>query len=417
MTPRTIKIFGDKLTKLDLTSQEKSDILSIGNIIGYNNLSLQVDGRLLIKHFIGFIQVNKTRLLIYPKITNGVTTEVEFNKSFNILIKLLKYTSFMNRKDIPAPQLVGRYKEDLLEIFIDIFISGLLNQFRKDINRSYNENIENQIFIKGKIDFPETIRQNSFRKHYHYVRLEHFTENNLLNQIFKTIIKNLIKITTVKENKFKLRQGLLWLEDVQTINITSDQWDKVRFDRLNNLYKPIFNLAKLFYHNSSPNLNKGKDYVFSFLLPLNQLYEKYLYRVVKDSMVEGLAVSYQGPARFLGERQNRGYGLLRPDIVISRNGNIECIMDAKFKEIIAINESINIATSDLYQMLAYGIRYNCNNIALLYPKYLEDNENEMLVTEIFVDNMGVRKSIKVLKIDMEIEEESLARKLCEILKL
>ena len=38
------------------------------SIIGENNLILQADGKLLVKHYVGFIQINKTRLLIYLKL-------------------------------------------------------------------------------------------------------------------------------------------------------------------------------------------------------------------------------------------------------------------------------------------------------------------------------------------------------------
>lgn len=59
---RVIKVFEDRQNKLILSEQEEKDILSMKSIIGENNLNLQADGKLLIRHYVGFIQVNKTRL-------------------------------------------------------------------------------------------------------------------------------------------------------------------------------------------------------------------------------------------------------------------------------------------------------------------------------------------------------------------
>lgn len=228
---KVIKVFEDRQEKLTLSEQEVKDILSMKSIIGENNITLQPDGKLLINHYVGFIQINKTRVLIYPKIARRAKDEKTFEKSFNILFKLLAYSGFGNVKRIPTPQMVGKYKGDILEIFISFFIDELLALFKKDVNRNYRQNLENQIFIKGKIDFTETINKNSYRKHLHSVKFDEFTENILLNQIFKAVIQNLILKTVVKENKMKLKQALLWLEDVDSIHLTNEIWSQVIFTR------------------------------------------------------------------------------------------------------------------------------------------------------------------------------------------
>lgn len=270
-------------------------------IIGENKINLQADGTLLISHYVGFVQVNKTRLLIYPKIAINSVKERDFNKAFEILIRLLSNSEFFSVKRISSPLTIGKYKGDLLELFIEIFIDELLVLFNRDINRNYNLCLENQSFIKGKIDFAETVKYNSYRKHLHYVRYDQFTENIIINRIFKTVILNLINRTTVKENKMKLNKSLLWLEDVETVRLNNDIWKSVKFSHLNNQYEPVFNMAKLFYYNSSPNLNKGDEMVFSFLVPLNQLFERYLFEAIK-SYKSSFTVNYQRPVRYLARQ-------------------------------------------------------------------------------------------------------------------
>lgn len=405
-----IKVFENTQNRLILTDREKKDILSMKSIIGENNLILGADGKLFIRHYVGFIQRNKTRLLIYPKITNRVEGQQAAEKSFEILIKLLSYSGFYSVKKIPTPQMMGKYQGDLLELFISFFIDELLFLFKRDINRNYNQSMENQSFIKGKIDFTETLKQNSYRRHLHYIRFEHFTEDILLNQIFKSVMESLLRETMVKENKIKLRQGLLWLEDVKTIDLNYEIFNQVEFARLNYIYKPVFNLAKLLYYNSGPNLNKGDEYTFSFLVPLNQLFERYLFKILKNNINFGV-VKYQGPIDYLANIDKKKSMQLRLDISIIQGENIICIIDAKYKEVLDAKNNLRVLQSDIYQMLAYSIAYKCNTIALIYPKYLEDQEEDTLVSEIVIDNYGKQVKIKILKVDLELNPEELTMEL------
>lgn len=406
---RVIKVFEDRQSKLVLSKQEVNDILSMKDTIGKNNINLQADGNLMISHYVGFVQVNKTRLLIYPKITINSVKERDFNKAFEILIKLLANSDFFNVIKIPSPQNIGRYKGDLLELFIGVFIDELLLLFNRDINRSYNHCLENQSFIKGKIDFAETVTHNSYRRHLHYVRFDQFTENTIINRILKTVILNLIKRTRVKENKMKLKQSLLWLEDVEVVRLSNDIWKKVKFSHLNNQYEPVFNMAKLFYFNSSPNLNKGDEMVFSFLVPINQLFERYLYEAIK-SYDSSSTVKYQSPERYLAKQDGINKLLLRPDITISKNDVVKYIIDAKYKEV-DILKNINVSQFDIYQMLAYSIKYECKNIALIYPKFLGDSNSKVVESEIVIETKHEDAIIKIIKVDLETDKKELGETL------
>lgn len=400
---KIIKVFEDTTVKLKLNEQEKSDIFSIKTIIGENNLNLQADGKLIINHYVGFVHVNKTRVLIYPKIARNVQEEDLYSKAFNILIKMLAFSGFSQIKLIDSPQYSEKYSGDVLELFIGLFVDELLFLFKRDINRSYRPTIENQSFIKGKIDFTENIKKNSYRKHLHALKYEEFTENILMNQVFKTVVLNLVKKTTQKSNRIKLGQALLWLEDVEQIKITEDIWSKIAFTRLNHQYKTVFNMAKLFYHNSSVNLNKGDEITFSFLIPVNQLFERYVYELLKQTADPGACVKYQGPTKFLGRLDGKNAFQLRPDISIMKNDLVFMIFDAKYKEIIDPAGDNLVSQSDIYQMLAYSVRYNCNHIVLAYPKMMGCDQNSLELFKIEIPKENGILVIKIIQINVECE--------------
>jgi len=412
---KIIKIFEDKQKKLELTQQNIDDILLMREIIGDNNILLQADGKLLVRHYVGFIQINKTRLLVFPKIAKTLNSEEECKKSFDILMKLLIYSEFTGIKKTPNSQSMDKYKGDLLEFFIGIFVDELLLRFKREINRGYNEYLENQTFIKGKIDFIETVKKNSFRKHLHYVRYDNFSENILLNRIFKTVIKRLIIITKSDSNKIKLKQASIWLEDVDEILLTSEVWQAVKFNRQNNKYELCFNMAKLIYSNYSPNMNEGNNNTLSFLVPVNRLFELYLFKVF-DGNYKDIEVRYQGPIKYLAHNTESKCFQLHPDITFIDQGQVQYILDAKYKDVSSYSNKLNISQADIYQMLAYSVKYRCENIALLYPKIMlnDDINASSLVEELEIDNYGHIIKIKIIQADLEISPEKLADELSQM---
>lgn len=412
---KVIKIFEDKQLKINLTEQEEKDILFMKEIIGENNVILQADGTLLVRHYVGFIQVNKTRLLIYPKISRNSMLENEYSKSWHIIMKLLAYSGFGRIKKIPSPQNMDKYKGDILELFIGLFIDELLLQFKRDVNRGYINQLENQSFIKGKVNFSETIKRNSFKKHLHYVQYDQFSEDILMNRVFKSIILNLITRTDSKHNKIKLMQSLLWLEDVERISLDNEIWRRVNFTRHNLKYEAAFNMAKLFYYNSSPNLNRGDEHTFSFLVPVNELFELYLYKVLNSKSQDSYIVQYQKPTRYLAKEENQNYLQLKPDITLVNGNDAVCIIDAKYKELVLNEENVVTNRDDIYQMLAYSVGYRCDCIALMYPRFLSDDPNEPSFKELTIKNYDKVVSIKLIKIDLEMEPDLLGDKLIRIL--
>lgn len=413
---RVIKVFEDTQVRLSLNEQERDDILSIRNIIGENNLSLQADGKLLISHYVGFIHINKTRVLIYPKIARNVLSDDLYNKAFDVLVKMLAYTGFDQVKRLNTPQKSGRYEGDVLELLIGMFIDELLSLFKRDINRSYSPTIENESFIKGKIDFTENIKKNSYRKHLHSLKYEQFTENILMNQILKTVVLNLIKKTIVKDNRMKLGQALLWLEDVEQIKLTDDIWEQVAFTRLNHQYSTVFNMAKLFYHNSSINLNKGDEVTFSFLVPLNQLFERYIFEMLKDTVEPDVCVKYQGPVSYLGYLDGKKTFQLKPDISLMRVDEVLMIFDAKYKEIIDAEGNNLVSQSDIYQMLAYSVKYCCNQIILVYPRMMGCSQEAFELFSIEIPKENGVLTIKIIQVNLEFDINLTINQLSQYLK-
>lgn len=404
-----IRIFEDTPHQLTLKPQQTEDLIKLGEWLGDNIVNLQANGKLTVNRLVGFVQMQHTRLLIYPKISRNAKDEAVYQRSFDVLMRLLSVSGFGGVKKLPNTQTMGRSQHDLLEMFIGIFVEELLVCLKRDMNRGYRVDEENQTFIKGKIDFSNTLKKNSFRKHLHWVRYDHFTENILLNSIFKTVISLLIKRTKVSEHRKKLQQALLWFEDVDIISINSELWQQVTFDRLNSKYEPVFNMARLFYHNMGPNINQGKEMVFSFLVPVNALFECYVTKWVKDQLNHGETIKTQGPVDYLAVMDGKHKVMLKPDVAVLNGDQVVRIYDAKYKEIrmgYADEDfdqpsisGVGVSQSDIYQMLAYGVRYRCDDITLVYPKFLDQAEPANYCFIIQNGEEGIR--VNVQQVDLE----------------
>lgn len=206
---KVITIYEDRQAQLELNDRQLEDIISLKEIIGSNNISVQVDGRVLIKHYVGFFSTRNISVQVLPKIYRDDAYKKEKNKEKNeaigLLFKLLNYSGFLGIKELPQPQFIDSYDNYFLEIFIAIFINRFLRLFSFSMHKRYEISEENMQFIKGKILFQENLKKNLFKRHLHYVQYDEFTENTLLNKIFKTIILKLLKRTKNSDNKRKLK--------------------------------------------------------------------------------------------------------------------------------------------------------------------------------------------------------------------
>lgn len=66
-------------------------------------------------------------------------------------------------------------------------------------------------------------------------------------------------------------------------------------------------------------------------------------------------------------------------------------------------------------MLSYCVGYQCNNIALIYPKFLSD-DSDSIFKELTIENYDNIISIKLIKVDLEMEANLLANQLINILE-
>lgn len=409
--PKLITVFEDRYSLEPISNEHRMELSSLESIWGRQNISFSVDNRVLLRKYVGFIATPSLQLQILPKLYEDAASAEDFEEekrsSVRMLFRLLASSGFLSVKDIPEPQLIAAMNGDLLEIFIHIFNKRFLELFQKQIHRQYEDFEGNLAFIRGRILFQRQLLRNGGFKHKHYVSYQEFTEDNLLNQIIKATMISLRTLTKNEENKTSLSHALFLLEDICPIRLTESMFQRVRFNRLNEDYRPVFELAKMFYLNRQPGVHAGDERTFTFLIPLNQLFEFSLYQWLdKGLSSDDWVVRYQTPQRYLDAEKE--VFLLRPDITIacSRAGSdtpIEMIVDAKYKNPIS-EENTRLSESDVYQMLAYAVRYQCNRLFLVYPVFRANKYFQNPLATYLIHNGNQEIRISALHIDIASED-------------
>lgn len=401
-TARMITLFEDRTTLVRLTDFERDELLSLEPLWGRQNFVVRSDNRLLLKKYVGFVATPNLQIQILPKIYHdeyGSSLEnQEIDESVRVLFRLMAFSNFISVKEIPEPQEISAIGHDLLEVFIHLFVKRFMDLFSRHVHRLYENQEETTVLIKGKILFQKTVLLSGGLRHRHVVEYDEFTEDNLLNRILKTVMKRMRELTKSAENKRKLTIGINALGNVGSIQLSNVTFERVRFNRLNEMYRPLFDMARMFYRNQQPGLRAGDEYTFSFLVPLNELFEYTVYKLMERGYERThFKLGYQGPRKYLDSSQSTF--LLKPDITVTGRTGVEMIVDAKYKEPF-VDSLVKLSQSDVYQMLAYAVRYRCSSVSLIYPKFKCNGQESNLLAVQHIDIDGRLLELSAIQLDI-----------------
>lgn len=398
MSSDIITVFEDQGQKLNLSDTQFQDLMAFKPILD-NNFRLDYDGTLQIMHYVGFLSHGKTRLQILPKIyrKTGINSSEETRESIQILYNLLRESEYNKVLELPKMDGVGTGISDLLEIFISIFANKVIKTYSTKMNREYVEIEENSAFIKGKIDFSKSMRLNVVRKDLHYINFQSYEIDNLINNIIKTVALKLLTVTNQSDNRKNLKKALMNLDDAKEIQLSAELFARVIFSRLNRDFQTVFEMAKMFYFNMQPENYNGDDAVISFLIPVNKLFEHYLYKIF--TRIDGYDVVHEGRRSFAKTETGANVLTLKPDILVFKDKKICYIADAKYKDPVFDGSNYTkIHRDDIYQLYAYAKSYGLSEVALIYPGF--DAPIPLTQKIIISDNTG-SVVIKIISVDLK----------------
>jgi 5-methylcytosine-specific restriction enzyme subunit McrC len=359
------------------------------------------------KQYVGLIQVRDLSIEILPKMyRDGLTEAGQVEHAQRNLLYLLHYCYDIPINESEIAHMQSR-KANWFEILTFMFTRTLQDIFKKGAQKQYISVEENLPYFKGKCLIQKHIAVNSFKKHLFYVNYDEFSPDIPLNQVLKFVVNKLKLRSQDLENRRNLHILDQEMDDISLVSNPVPLLDKVIFTRLNENYRPVFNLAKMFIEGNVVETSVGSTGAFAFTFDMNLLFERFIARFLKEHResilpdhLQNCGIYSQAGGKELARNSKDGKVFwLRPDILIEEKGQAQLIIDTKYKKLKKEDRKLGISISDMYQMAAYASRYCCSNIILLYPRTA--GGTEAILEEYTLQ--GTEHKVRIATVDLRVD--------------
>lgn len=313
------------------------------------------------KNYVGLIAMRDgTVIEILPKITNTSTADAK-----KLLVEMLKTVRDVPFKSFNTTK-IDFAKVPLFEIFITMFINEVKLLLQQGLKSDYLLHQDNEKFLKGKLLFENHIKQNLVRKDRFFVEYHLYNIDRVENRLLKTTLCFLLKFCKTAKNKRELRILLDSFDEVKLSQNVDVDFTLCSKSRDMKAYEKVLQWCELFLKGNSFTSSQGKHLATALLFPMEKLFESYVAeKLSKKLSYDVFNVRKQDGKHHLFEKKFA----LRPDIVVEKKEEaFTVVLDTKWK-LLCSDSRINygIAQSDMYQMYAYGKKYETEKVVLLYP--------------------------------------------------
>lgn len=342
--------------------------------------------------YIGVIHFEGHKINLLPKIFYDEHRTFTDNESNAIQNHVLWWLSYCRKVKFPNYQTaLGNTQSDFFEILIYLFSKYTRQLMSSSIYQNYEEEQKELSFIKGRIQTSAYITENLSKGRWHKVNCTYdaFVIDNAFNRIIKQVTTLLIKFTSNIDNKKYLREILFMLDEVGDGQATADECANIQFNPMFSSFETVRDYCTLFLRNCVSFSYKNDLKLFAFLLPMEYVFEDFIYGFI-DKEIDEIQATAQHTSTHLDQEK---VFALKPDLLLQIDG-IRVITDTKYKMVYADAQDPKngISQSDIYQMLAYGVRFKIHDIVLLYPETIKQEmlqKSSIIIRDEFTEDVEV----------------------------
>ena len=363
--------------------------------------------------YVGVIHYNGNKINLLPKIFYEGDREYSTDEVNQIQNHILWWLSYCRKIKFPNYQAsLGCAKSDFFEVLIYLFSKYTRELLSSSIYQQYEEVNRELPFIKGRLNTHQYIHQNLSKGRWHQLNCTYdaFVVDNEFNRIIKYVSTLLFNVTGNQDNKKNLREILFILDEVSDERATAEQCARISFNPMFGQFETVRDYCQLFLTNCVSFDYKNDLKLFAFLLPMEYVFEDFIFGFI-DKELEEITAKAQRSDLYLDEDKIFN---LKPDLWIKTREK-SLIADTKYKIVYSDEKDTKrgISQNDLYQMLAYAIRFEVDEIILFYPNTLRaaQVDNSELIIK---DKLAQGKEISIRAFQLPIiNRELLAAKLEE----
>lgn len=355
--------------------------------------------------FVGVIHFEDQTINLLPKIF-FTGNEATANDVRLINSHILWWLSYCRKLKFPN-YLSGLNSQqaDFFEVLIYLFSKYTRELLNSSVYQKYIE-VKNELsFVKGRMNFNEYINQNLARGRNHKVNCvyDSFEMDNPFNQCVKSVCKLLLTASKDTQNKRNLNDILFLLDEVSDTNISAEECKRILFNPMFADFETVRDYCVLFLENSVSFNYKNDLKLFAFLLPMEYVFEDFLFGFI-DKELEEVRVKSQIQKYLDHDKHFK----MKPDLLLNVNTK-KIIADTKYKMVYSesLDNKKGISQNDLYQMIAYAIRFKVTDIKLFYPNSVKNNAKDLKTIEI-LDELANDEKITIKAHQITIMNSSLS---------
>ncbi|MFD3003494.1 McrC family protein [Pontibacter toksunensis] len=367
--------------------------------------------------YVGVIHFEGQRINLLPKIFYRADADNSTEAVHAMQHHILWWLSYCRKIKFPNYQTsLGDVKSDFFEILIYLFAKYTRQLLTSSIYQQYEE-VNNELpFIKGRLNTNDYINENIARGRWHKLNCTYdaFVLDNKFNRIIKYVANLLFRNTTSSENKKYLREIPFILDEVSDVRATAEECASLQFNPMFGEFETVRDYCYLFLSSSVSFSYKNDLKLFAFLLPMEYVFEDFIFGFIEKEVKEVQAKA-QVSSKYLDKE---GAFALRPDLLLEI-GSRSVIADTKYKIVYTDDKDPKkgISQSDLYQMLAYAVRFKVEEVILFYPNTIQGYQEQ--VSEVLIeDELAGGKQVKIKAFQLPIlNERLLLQEKCKSLEL
>lgn len=353
--------------------------------------------------YCGVLRLETCVLEVLPKVgfDEGRTND-EVNRSRAALLTMLRHAGTVvitKIGDVPQQTV----KAPLLDVFIRCFLENALKQAQRGLLSRYVEHEDDLPVVRGRFLAQGQVKHNVARPHLFRCNYDEFTADNAYNRAIRATLETCrLWIVSAATQR-------LWWEtyaryaSITTIRMTAADVVRLPRERMTKRYETVLTWCEWLLSMSTPAMAAGAHHSPGLLFDMNRLFEAYVGRLEEDAADESKIVRRQGPVEALAIQGQESAFPLKPDITIwsatpeGLLGNIDRIVDAKWKRLDPHVRYWGVDESDIYQLVAYAIRYRCQQLELVYPmpQIHDGSEHQLPIFDIPFDGVSGSNRIRI----------------------
>ena len=356
--------------------------------------------------YVGVIHYERNKINLLPKIFFDSEKEYQTNEVNQIQNHILWWLSYCRKIKFPNYQAsLGSAKSDFFEVLIYLFSKYTRELLNSSIYQQYEEVNRELSFIKGRLNTNEYINENLSKGKWHKLNCTYdaFVFDNEFNRIIKYVTTLLFNVTSNQDSKKNLREILFILDEVSDERATAEQCFRISFNPMFGEFETVRDYCQLFLTNCISFDYKNDLKLFAFLLPMEYVFEDFIFGFI-DKELEKVTAKAQRSDTYLDE--GKAFNL-KPDLWL-KTDHKSLIADTKYKIVYSDEKDPKkgISQNDLYQMLAYAVRFEVDEIILFYPNTIKQGQEEE--TELKIkDSLADGKEISIRAFQLPIINRAL----------